>query len=151
MTAWQEGPLEPPYPVIFFDAPLVKIRDDGVVQNKAVYVALGVRVDGQREVLGPWIEQIEGAKFWLKVFNELKTRGVQDILIAVVDGLTGFSAAIEAALPRTAEQTCIVHLLRNSLAYTSWRHRRAVAASLRPIYTVGSAEAEALEALAAGP
>lgn len=153
VTAWQERPLEPLYPVIFFDALRVKIRDDGVVQNKAVYVALGVRVDGQREVLGLWIEQTEGAKFWLKVFNELKTRGVQDILIAVVDGLTGLPAAIEAAFPRTTVQTCIVHLLRNSLAYTSWKHRRAVAAALRPIYTAGSAEAaaEALEAFAAGP
>ena len=153
VTAWQERPLEPLYPVIFFDALRVKIRDDGVVQNKAVYVALGVRVDGQREVLGLWIEQTEGAKFWLKVFNELKTRGVQDILIAVVDGLTGLPVAIEAAFPRTTVQTCIVHLLRNSLAYTSWKHRRAVAAALRPIYTAGSAEAaaEALEAFAAGP
>ena len=153
VTAWQERPLEPLYPVIFFDALRVKIRDDGVVQNKAVYVALGVRVDGQREVLGLWIEQTEGAKFWLKVFNELKTRGVQDILIAVVDGLTGLPVAIEAAFPRTTVQTCIVHLLRNSLAYTSWKHRRAVAAALRPIYTAGSAEAaaEAVEAFAAGP
>lgn len=153
VTAWQERPLEPLYPVIFFDALRVKIRDEGIVQNKAVYVALGVRGDGQREVLGLWIEQTEGAKFWLKVFNELKTRGVQDILIAVVDGLTGLPAAIEAAFPRTTVQTCIVHLLRNSLAYTSWKHRRAVAAALRPIYTAGSAEAAAaaLEAFAAGP
>ena len=139
VSAWQQRPLEPMYPVIFFDALRVKIRDDGGVRNKAVYVAVGVRTDGAREVLGLWIEQTEGAKFWLKVFNELRTRGVQDVLIAVVDGLTGLVDAIETAFPQTTVQTCIVHLLRNSLDYTSWKDRKALAAALRPIYTAVSA------------
>ena len=112
--AWQNRPLEAMYPVVFFDALRVKIRDDGGVSNKAVYLALGVQADGQRDVLGLWVEQTEGAKFWLKVFNELKTRGCQDILIAVVDGLKGLADAIETAFPRTTVQTCIVHLIRNN-------------------------------------
>jgi transposase-like protein len=153
VTAWQQRPLERMYPVIFFDALRVKIRDDGVVRNKAVYVALGVLPDGTREVLGLWIEQTEGAKFWLKVFNDLKTRGVQDVLIAVVDGLTGLADAIETAFPTTTVQTCIVHLLRNSLDYASWKDRKKLAAALRPIYTAVSAEAAetALHDFAAGP
>ena len=153
VTAWQQRPLESMYPVIFFDALRVKIRDDGVVQNKAVYLALGVLADGTREVLGLWIEQTEGAKFWLKVFNELKTRGVHDILIAVVDGLTGLPDAIETAFPRTTVQTCIVHLIRNSLDYVSWKQRKPLAAALRPVYTAPSADAasEALRAFAASP
>ena len=153
VTAWQQRPLERMYPVIFFDALRVKIRDDAVVQNKAVYVALGVLPDGTRDVLGLWIEQTEGAKFWLKVFNDLKTRGVQDVLIAVVDGLTGLADAIETAFPRTTVQTCLVHLIRNSLDYASWKDRKALAAALRPIYTAVSAEAAALalDAFAAGP
>ncbi len=152
VTAWQQRPLEPLYPVIFFDALRVKIRDDGGVRNKAVYVALGVLADGSREVLGLWIEQTEGAKFWLKVFNELRTRGVQDVLIAVVDGLTGLVDAIATAFPQTTVQTCIVHLLRNSLDYTSWKDRKALAAALRPIYTAVSADAarDALTMFAAG-
>ena len=152
VTAWQQRPLEPRYPVIFFDALRVKIRDDGGVRNTAVYVALGVLADGSREVLGLWIEQTEGAKFWLKVFTELRTRGVQDVLIAVVDGLTGLVDAIETAFPQTTVQTCIVHLLRNSLDYTGWKDRKALAAALRPIYTAVSADAarEALTAFAAG-
>jgi transposase-like protein len=153
VVAWQNRPLEPMYPVIFFDALRVKIREDAVVRNKAVYLALGVLPDGTREVLGIWIEQTEGAKFWLKVFNELKTRGVEDILIAVVDGLKGLAEAIETAFPRTTVQTCIVHLIRSSLEYTSYKERKPVAAALRPIYAAASAEA-ALEALAdfeAGP
>src|SRR6185503_862126 len=117
VTAWQTRPLEPLYPVVFFDALRVKIRDEGVVRNKAVYLALAVLPDGRRDVLGLWIEQTEGAKFWLKVFNELKTRGVDDILIAVVDGLKGLAEAIETVFPRTTVQTCIVHLIRNSLEY----------------------------------
>ncbi|WP_415873330.1 IS256 family transposase, partial [Burkholderia ubonensis] len=125
--SWQSRPLEAMYPVVFFDALRVKIRDDGVVSNKAVYLALGIQADGQRDVLGLWIEQTEGAKFWLKVFNELKTRGCQDILIAVVDGLKGLTEAIGAAYPRTAVQTCIVHLIRNSLEYAGWKDRKAVA------------------------
>ena len=153
VTAWQQRPLERMYPVIFFDALRVKIRDDGVVCNKAVYVALGVLPDGTREVLGLWIEQTEGAKFWLTVFNDLKTRGVQDVLIAVVDGLTGLADAIETAFPTTTVQTCIVHLLRNSLDYASWKDRKKLAAALRPIYTAVSAEVAeaALRDFAAGP
>jgi transposase-like protein len=153
VTAWQSRPLEPMYPVIFFDALRVKIRDDAVVRNKAVYLALGVLPDGGRDVLGIWIEQTEGAKFWLKVFNDLKTRGVNDILIAVVDGLKGLAEAIEVAFPATTVQTCIVHLIRNSLDYASWKDRKAVAVALRPIYTAVSATAAAaaLDAFAAGP
>jgi putative transposase len=153
VAAWQQRPLEPMYPVIFFDALRVKIRDDGGGRNKAVYVALGVLPDGSREVLGLWIEQTEGAKFWLKVFNELRTRGVQDLLIAVVDGLTGLVDAIETAFSQSTVQTCIVHLLRNSLDFTGWKDRNALAVALRPIYTAVSADAarEALTAFAAGP
>jgi transposase-like protein len=152
VTAWQSRPLEPMYPVVFFDALRVKIRDDAVVRNKAVYLALGVLPDGTREVLGIWIEQTEGAKFWLKVFNELRSRGVEDILIAVVDGLKGLAEAIETAFPKTTVQTCIVHLIRNSLDYASWKERKSIAAALRPIYTAATAEAarEALEDFAGG-
>lgn len=151
--AWQNRPLEAMYPVVFFDALRVKIRDDGGVSNKAVYLALGVQADGQRDVLGLWVEQTEGAKFWLKVFNELKTRGCQDILIAVVDGLKGLADAIGTAFPRTTVQTCIVHLIRNSLDYAGWKDRKAVAAALRPIYAAASAQAaeQALQAFAHGP
>jgi putative transposase len=120
---WQSRPLDPMYPVVFFDALRVKIRDDGMVRNKAVYVALGLNWDGDKEVLGLWIEQTEGAKFWLKVMSELKARGLQDILIAVVDGLKGFPEAIGAVFPQTTVQTCIVHLIRNSLSYVSWKDR----------------------------
>jgi transposase-like protein len=153
VMAWQNRPLEPMYPVIFFDALRVKIREDAVVRNKAVYLALGVLPDGTRDVLGIWIEQTEGAKFWLKVFNELKTRGVEDLLIAVVDGLKGLAEAIETAFPKTTVQTCIVHLIRSSLDYTSYKERKPVAAALRPIYTAASAEAalEALSDFEAGP
>jgi transposase-like protein len=149
---WQSRPLERLYPVVFFDALRVKIRDEGVVRNKAVYLALGVDADGQRDVLGLWIEQTEGARFWLKVVNDLRNRGVEDILIAVVDGLKGFGEAINATFPATTVQTCIVHLIRNSLAYASWKDRKHVAAALRPIYTAASVEAAqaALEAFAAG-
>ncbi|WP_414144100.1 IS256 family transposase [Burkholderia vietnamiensis] len=151
--SWQNRPLEPMYPVVFFDALRVKIRDDGVVSNKAVYLALGIQADGQRDVLGLWIQQTEGAKFWLKVFNELKTRGCQDILIAVVDGLKGLTEAISAAYPRTTVQTCIVHLIRNSLEYASYKDRKALATALRPIYAAASEEAarQALQDFADGP
>jgi putative transposase len=141
VTAWQARPLEPVYPVVFFDALRVKTREDNVVRNKAVYLALGVRRDGTREILGLWIETTEGAKFWMKVFNDLKTRGVNDILIAVTDGLTGMPAALAAVFPRTTLQTCIVHLIRNSLDYASWKDRKPLAAALRPIYAATSAEA----------
>ena len=152
VTAWQARPLEPVYAVVFFDAIRVKTREDNVVRNKAVYLALGVRRDGTREILGLWIETTEGAKFWMKVFNDLKTRGVNDILIAVTDGLTGMPAALEAVFPRTTLQTCIVHLIRNSLDFASWKDRRSLAAALRPIYAAASAEAAeaALDAFAAG-
>jgi transposase-like protein len=153
VTAWQSRPLEPMYPVIFFDALRIKVRDDAVVRNKAVYLALGVLPDGSRDVLGIWIEQAEGAKFWLKVFNDLKTRGVNDILIAVVDGLKGLAEAIEVAFPQTTVQTCIVHLIRNSLEYASWKDRKAIAAALKPIYAAANAETaqEALQAFETGP
>jgi len=146
VTAWQTRPLETMYPVVFFDALRVKIREDGVVRNKAVYLALAVLPDGTRDILGLWIEQTEGAKFWMKVFNELKTRGTQDILIAVTDGLKGMEQALNAVFPATTLQTCIVHLIRSSLEYASWKERRTVAAALKPIYTAATVEA-ALAAL----
>jgi transposase-like protein len=126
-----ERPLDPVYPVVFFDALRVKIRDEGLVKNKAVYVALALNPDGEKDVLGLWIEQSEGAKFWLKVVNELKARGVNDILIAVVDGLKGFPEAITSVFPQTVVQTCIVHLIRNSLAFVSWKDRKALLPSLK--------------------
>jgi putative transposase len=141
VTTWQSRPLEAVYPVVFFDALRVKIREDNVVRNKAVYLALGVRRDGTREVLGLWIETTEGAKFWMKVFNDLRTRGLHDILIAVTDGLTGMPQALEVVFPKTTLQTCIVHLIRNSLDYASWKDRKPLAAALRPIYAAASAEA----------
>lgn len=152
VTAWQSRPLEPMYPVVFFDALRVKVREEAVVRNKAIYLALGVLPDGSRDILGLWIENTEGAKFWLKVFNDLKTRGVNDILIAVTDGLKGIGEALEAVFPATTLQTCIVHLLRASLDYASWKDRKALAAALRPIYTAVSAEAaaQALEAFEQG-
>lgn len=153
VTAWQARPLEPMYTVVFFDALRVKIREDAVVRNKAIYLALGVLPDGSRDILGLWIEGTEGAKFWMKVFNDLKTRGVHDILIAVTDGLKGMPEALAAVFPATTLQTCIVHLIRNSLDYASWKDRKALAAAIRPIYTATSAEsAQAeLDAFAAGP
>jgi transposase-like protein len=149
---WQNRPLETMYPVVFFDALRVKIRSDGLVSNKAVYLALGVQADGQRDVLGLWIEQTEGAKFWLKVFNDLKTRGCQDILIAVVDGLKGLAEAIETTYPKTTVQTCIVHLIRNSLNYANWKDRKAVAQGLQPIYRAANEQAaqQALQDFADG-
>jgi putative transposase len=152
-AAWQSRPLEPMYPVVFVDALRVKIRSDGGVSNKAVYLALGIQADGQRGVLGLWIEQTEGAKFWLKVFNDLKTRGLNDILIAVVDGLKGLADAINTVYPKATVQTCIVHLIRNSLDYTGWKDRKLVAQALRPIYTAVSEQAarDELQAFADGP
>jgi transposase-like protein len=153
VTAWQSRPLEPMYPVVFFDALRVKIREDAVVRNKAVYLALGVLPDGSRDILGLWIEGTEGAKFWMKVFNDLKTRGVNDILIAVTDGLKGMPEALATVFPATTLQTCIVHLIRNSLAYANWKERRPLASALKPIYTAVSAEAAQAElnAFADGP
>jgi transposase-like protein len=143
VTEWQARPLEPMYPVVFFDALRVKMRDEAVVRSKAVYLALAVLPDGTRDILGIWVEQTEGAKFWLKVFNDLKTRGCQDILIAVTDGLKGMSEALAAAYPATTLQTCLVHLIRNSLDLASWKDRKALAGALRAIYTAPSAEAAA--------
>jgi len=153
VTVWQTRPLETMYPVVFFDALRVKIREDGVVRNKAVYLALAVLPDGTRDILGLWIEQTEGAKFWMKVFNELKTRGTQDILIAVTDGLKGMEQSLNAVFPATTLQTCIVHLIRSSLDYASWKERRTVAAALKPIYSAATVEAAlaALEAFEQGP
>jgi len=153
VTAWQSRPLESMYPVVFFDALRVKIREDAVVRNKAIYLALGVLPDGTRDILGLWIEGTEGAKFWMKVFNDLKTRGVADILIAVTDGLKGMPEALAAVFPATTLQTCIVHLIRSSLDYASWKDRKALAAALKPIYTAPSAEAAQaeLDAFADGP
>jgi len=153
VTAWQARPLEPLYPVVFFDALRVKIREDAVVRNKAVYLALGILPDGTRDILGLWIESTEGAKFWMKVFNDLKTRGINDILIAVTDGLKGMPEALAAVYPATTLQTCIVHLIRNSLDYAGWKERRALAAAIRPIYTAANAEAAEAEltALEQGP
>ena len=153
VTAWQARPLEPMYPVVFFDALRVKIKEDAVVRNKAIYLALGVLPDGTRDILGLWIEGTEGAKFWMKVFNDLKTRGVGDILIAVTDGLKGMPEALATVYPATTLQTCIVHLIRNSLDYANWKDRKLLAAAIRPIYTAASAEAaEAeLDVFAQGP
>jgi len=138
---WQSRPLDRMYPVVFFDALRLKIRDEGSVKNKAVYLALGVDASGRKDVLGLWIEQTEGAKFWLKVFNDLKTRGTEDILICVVDGLRGFPEAIEAVFPKAMIQTCIVHLIRNSLNYVAWKDRKPLAAHLKAVYEAVSAEA----------
>ncbi|MGE5117385.1 MAG: IS256 family transposase [Betaproteobacteria bacterium] len=153
VSAWQARPLEPMYPVIFFDALRVKIREDAVVRNKAIYLALGVLPDGTRDILGLWIENTEGAKFWMKVFNDLKTRGVADILIAVTDGLKGMAEALGAVFPATTLQTCIVHLIRNTLDYASWKDRKALAAAIKPIYSAASAEAAQaeLDAFEQGP
>ena len=149
---WQSRPLESVYAIVYFDAVRVKIRDEGLVRNKAVYLAVGYTTSGYKQILGMWVEQTEGAKFWLSVMNDLKARGLEDILIAVVDGLSGFPDAIEAAYPETTVQTCIVHLIRNSMAYASWKERKAIAAALKPIYQAENADAaeSALAAFEAG-
>jgi putative transposase len=153
VTTWQSRPLEAMYPVVFFDALRVKIRQDGVVRNKAVYLALGMLPDGTRDILGIWIENTEGAKFWMKVFNDMKTRGCNDVLIAVTDGLKGMGEALAVVYPATTLQTCIVHLIRNSLDYASWKDRKPLAAAIKPIYTAPSAEAALaeLDAFEQGP
>jgi putative transposase len=153
ITAWQSRPLERCYPVVIFDALRVKIRDEGTVRNKAVYLALGITPSGTKDVLGLWIEQTEGAKFWLRVMTDLKARGVDDILIALIDGLTGFPEAIEAVFPQTQIHTCVVHLVRRSLAFVSYKDRKRIASSLRTIYRAEtvSAAAAALEAFAQSP
>lgn len=144
--AWQARPLEAVYPIVYLDALFVSIRDGAAVKKRAVYVALGMRLDGQREVLGLWFEGTEGARFWLHVLTELKSRGVEDILFVCCDGLSGFPQAIEAAFPRTIVQTCIVHLIRSSLRYVPWGDRRALIADLKTIYGANT-ELEAETAL----
>lgn len=152
VTEWQARPLEPMYPIVYFDALRLKIRDGGTVRNKAVYLALGIDAEGNKHVLGMWIEESEGAKFWLRVFNELRNRGLEDVLIAVVDGLRGFPEAIQAVFPQAQIQTCVVHLIRNSLSHVGWKDRKALADDLKPIYQAAdslAAEA-ALEAFERG-
>ena len=143
VSRWQSRPLDPLYALVFFDALRVKMRDEGTVRNKAVYLAIGVTPDGRKDVLGIWIEQTEGSKFWLRVMTEIKNRGVNDILIAIVDGLKGFPEAINAVFPETQIQTCIVHLIRNSLDFCSWKDRKPVAQELKTIYRAEGAEAAA--------
>src|SRR5947208_2242148 len=147
VRAWQQRPLEDVYPIMFLDAFVVKVRDGGSVVRKACYLALGVTMEGERDVLGMWFQDTEGAKFWMQVLNDLKQRGVSDILICCVDGLKGFPEAIEAIFPTTVVQTCIVHLIRHSLKYVPRRERDQVAKDLRPIYTAtdGDAAQHALE------
>jgi putative transposase len=140
VRTWQNRALEPTYPIVYLDALYVRMRDNGQVQNRAVYVAIGVNLDGGKDVLGLWTSANEGAKFWLQVLTEINNRGVQDVFIACVDGLKGFPEAIEAVFPQAQVQLCIVHLVRHSLNYVSWKQRRKVAAELRPIYTAPTAE-----------
>jgi transposase-like protein len=150
VRTWQARPLASVYPILYFDALFVKSRQDGPVQTKAVYLALGVTLEGEKELLGLWLSASEGAKFWLSVFTELQTRGVQDCFIACVDGLKGLPEAIETVFPKTQVQLCIVHKVRNSLKYVPWKERKAVAADLRAIYgaaTLPEAE-QALERFA---
>jgi putative transposase len=146
VAAWRSRPLDRVYPIVYFDALFVKVREDRSVRSRACYLALGVTVDGDREVLGIWWQETEGAKFWLAVLNDLRRRGVEDVLISCVDGLKGFPEAIEATFPEAWVQTCIVHLIRASLRYVNYRDQRKVAAALRPIYTAPNADA-ALEQL----
>jgi len=145
VQAWRTRPLEQVYPIVYFDAMRVKVREDRSVKNLAAYLALGVTVDGEREVLGIWWQETEGAKFWLAVLNDLHRRGVQDVLIACVDGLTGFPDAIEAVFPQTWVQTCVVHLIRASLRYVNYRDLKKVASALRPIYTAANADGALIE------
>lgn len=140
VKAWQSRPLDRLYPIVYLDALVIKVQQDKRIINKAFYLALGVNVDGQKELLGIWVSQNEGAKFWLNVLTELKNRGVEDILIACVDGLTGFPEAIHAAYPNTQVQLCIVHMVRNSLRYVGWKKRKEVAADLKTIYTAKTLE-----------
>jgi putative transposase len=150
VKTWQGRPLDAVYPIVYLDAIHLKLRRDGHVQVQAVYLALGINLEGQKELLGLWVGEAEGSKFWMSILTELKNRGLQDILIACVDGLKGFPEAIESIFPRTEVQLCIVHMIRNSLRYVSWKERKIVAADLRAIYTAPTAEAaeQALEAFA---
>jgi putative transposase len=146
LRTWQSRPLEAVYLIVYIDALVTKIRDKGVVQNKAVHTVMGVAPDGRKDILGFWLQTTEGAKFWLSIFGELRQRGVQDILVLCADGLTGISEAVEAAWPNTIHQTCIVHLIRSSTRLVPWKERKAVCASLKAIYTAPD-EATAVEAL----
>jgi putative transposase len=148
VRAWAQRPLDDVYPVVFLDALVLKIREGGTVQRRALYLALGVAIDGDRDVLGMWFQETEGAKFWMQVLTDLKQRGVSDILIACVDGLKGFPEAIEAIFPKTTVQTCIVHLIRHSLKYVPRREYDQVTRDLKPIYKAADADAAqaALEA-----
>jgi len=145
VAAWRTRPLEAVYPIVYFDAMMVRVREDRSVQMRACYLALGVNCDGEREVLGLWWQETEGAKFWLSVLNDLRRRGVQDVLISCVDGLKGFPEAIEATFPKAWVQTCIVHLIRASMRYVNYRDKKKVATALRPIYTAANAEAALAE------
>lgn len=147
VTKWQARPLDAVWPIVYLDAIVLKVRDQGVVQNKHVYMALGISHEGKKEVLGLWIEPNEGAKFWLKVITELKNRGVADIFIVCCDGLKGFPQAIEAVFPQTIVQTCIVHLIRSSTRFVAWVNRKALIGDLRRVYAAETEEA-ALAALA---
>ncbi len=144
VKGWQSRPLDALYPIVYMDCIHVKVRDAGAVRVKAVYLALGVNLQGQKELLGIWIEQTEGAKFWLQVVTELKNRGVKDIFIACVDGLKGFPEAIEAVFPKTLVQLCIVHMVRYSLNFVNWKERKAVAADLRALYHAATVDEAAL-------
>jgi putative transposase len=141
VKAWQDRPLESFYPIVYMDALQFKVRDGGQVRSKAVYLAIGVNMDGLKEVLGLWIAHTEGAKFWLQVVTELKNRGVDDILFACVDGLKGFPEAIESVYPKTEVQLCIVHMVRHSLNFVGWKQRKEVAADLRRVYTAATESA----------
>jgi putative transposase len=140
VKAWQSRPLDPLYPIVYLDALYVKMRHEGRVENRAVHVAIGVSMEGRKEVLGLWTNANEGAKFWLSVLTELRGRGVKDILIACVDGLKGFPQAIESVFPQAQVQLCIVHLVRASLNYVNWKDRKQVVADLKPIYRAAAAE-----------
>ncbi len=140
VQAWQDRPLDSIYPIVYLDALHLKMRTDGIVQTRAVYLALGVNLEGHKELLGLWIGEKEGSKFWLTILTELRNRGVQDILIACVDGLTGFPEAIASEFPKTEIQLCIVHMVRNSLRFVSWKERKIVAKDLRTIYTSPTAD-----------
>jgi len=150
VRAWQSRPLDRLYPIVFLDALVIKMRDSGQVQNRAVYVAIGITMEGLKEVLGLWTSANEGAKFWLQVLTELKNRGLQDVFIACVDGLKGFPQAIESVYPKTTVQLCIVHMVRASLNYVNWQERKQVAGDLKAIYRAATVEAAelALEELA---
>lgn len=145
VKAWQSRPLDPVYPIVYLDALYVKMRHEGRVENRAVYVAIGVTMEGRKEVLGLWTSANEGAKFWLTILTELRNRGVKDIFIACVDGLKGFPQAIESAFPQAQVQLCIVHLMRASLNYVTWKDRKQVASDLKPIYRAATAEHAAAE------